>query len=94
MDHLNRHMAAFQAIVNVSLILILFYWISVQELQPGSAYLSRAMQSRSLSMSTSHRRKIAIPTVSLGVQVFLSILRAVDMTFGNSKDGYLGDSSG
>lgn len=94
LDLLNYHMAAFQAVVNVTLILILFYWTSVQELQPGSVYLTRVMRSGSLSMSRSQRQKIAIPTVSLGLQVTLSIFRAVDMTFGTSKDGYLGDSSG
>lgn len=94
LEHISRPMAAFQAMINIAFILVLFYWISVQELQPGSAYLSRAMRSRSLSMSTSHRQKIAIPTVSLGFQLVLSIFRAVDMTFGSSKDGYLGNSSG
>ena len=92
LKHFNAPMAIFQAIILVVLMLVILFWISSEELRPGSAYLASAYRSRSLSQS--QRRTIAIPTVTLSIQAFLSVLRVVDMAFGSTlQGGYLGDDS-
>lgn len=91
LQYLNRPMAAFQGFIWMALLIAINFWISIQEQQPGSAYLT--VPFRSQSLSTTQRKKIALPTLALIVQVIVSILRVIDMTFGDGKNGYIGDSS-
>lgn len=89
----NAPMAIFQTLILVLLTLVTLFWISREELQPGSAYLAAAFQSRSQSQSQ-QRQKLAIPTITLSIQAVLSSLRVVGVAFGSSVyGGYVGDGS-
>jgi hypothetical protein len=91
LEYLNNPMAAFQCGIFVALLAVINFWVSVQEHQPGSVYLGAPFRTRSLSIS--QRRKVPIPTLTLGIQFLLSTFRVVDMTFGSGKDGFTGDGS-
>lgn len=92
LKHFNTPMAIFQASILVVLLLATLFWISTEELRPGSKYLVSAFQSRSISQSQ-QRLKISIPTLTLTIQAVLSSLRVIGMVFGSSYGGYLGDAS-
>ena len=92
LKYLNPPMAVFQAGIFGTLLVVINFWIQQDEINiPGSVYLATPFRSRSLSVS--QRQKIAIPTLTLWIQLMLSIFRVVDMTFGDGKNGYMGDSS-
>jgi hypothetical protein len=82
---LNKPMAALQCIIYIVLLGLSLHHLVTSTVIP----LPSQLRSASFDM----RRRLPIPTVALGIQSLLSMLRVAEMTFGSGHKGYQGDTS-
>jgi hypothetical protein len=87
LPHLNTAMTIFQAIILVTLLLVLLFWILHQPelpVQPDTAPL--------LLRSSQSPQDWPVPTLTLGLQLVLSMIQLADMTM-RPVNEFLGDVS-
>ena len=89
-EFLDRRLVYLQLTAFASILFAMMY-VSGQE-QQQSPYKLRLRKLTSTS-SFSHRKKIGLPTLVLGIQMFGSLWRLVDMVLLDGQNSYLGDMS-
>lgn len=84
-DVLNKPMASMQCVVFMVMLAISLHHLTTSTVIP----LPSQLRSTSFDM----RRRLPISSVAIGIQCLLSMLRVADMTLGNGRQGYTGDSA-
>lgn len=85
-EFLNKPMAAVQLLVYLILLTVIIHHTATA---PPVVPLPALLRSSSFDA----RKRLPISTVAVVVQFVLSLFQITDMTFGEGRDGYLGDNS-
>lgn len=86
---LNPRLVYVQAIVFVLLLLSISYFTLQYEMSQPLIPLPRKLTTSSFD----RRKKLAVSTIAVTVQFMGSVFRVIDMTLGEGKNGYTGDTT-
>mmetsp|Transcript_4122 Transcript_4122/g.6889 ORF Transcript_4122/g.6889 Transcript_4122/m.6889 type:complete len:283 (+) Transcript_4122:1-849(+) len=95
-DLLDPLLAVIQCVVHVG-ILVAIFSITFENPNSAQAYMVAPARPRLRKMNSNssfdQRQKLPIATIALVMHLISSVVRVIDMTFGNGRAGYTGDMS-
>jgi hypothetical protein len=93
-DLLNRYLSAIQCFAFIGILAAIAY-ITYHEPNPMQTLVSRPVLKKVISNPRLDMSKHNVPiaTIALIMQSISSLLRVIDMTYGNGREGYKGDTS-